>query len=93
MFDQLNETDVKNLKGEVEDLESGNEEQRRMISQLNESRRSGQISVKLIIVKAVLHETDRIDAFYDKTYPSMVSSIQTEVFRYSEKLMLFITLA
>ena len=47
MIDRLNETDVKNLKGKVEDLESGLREQRQMISQLNESRSSGKVSVTL----------------------------------------------
>ena len=47
MIDRENETDVKNLKGKVEHLESGVEEQRLMISQLNESRRPGKGSLTL----------------------------------------------
>ena len=47
IIDRLNETELKNVKGKVEDLESGFREQRLMVSQLNESRSSGKISVTL----------------------------------------------
>ena len=47
MIDRLKETDVKNLKGKVEDLESGAVAQRLMISKLNESRPPGKGSLTL----------------------------------------------
>ena len=47
IVDRLNDTELKNLKGKVEDLESGIAEQRQLISQLNESRSSGKVSESL----------------------------------------------
>ena len=44
MIDRLNETDVKDLKGEVDALEFAVEEQRQMIQWVNESRRSRKCS-------------------------------------------------